>query len=194
MVYYPYSFYSFQDVITQWQQIGVFDIILPLILIFTIVYAILDRTKIFGKNKNAINAVIALAISIFTIQNVAVTGFFKILFSQVAFGLAILIAVILLTALLLGEKETHVWRLVIMVIGFIIFIWILSRAANEYQSYYGAYGFGLFTSDWWAMYAPSIILVGLVAVVVIAVVASSKPSGTGAKLKDIAKDLVGEFE
>lgn len=192
MVYYPYSFYNFNDLINQWSSIGVFDIILPLLLIFTVVYAILDRTHIFGKNKGSINAIIALAISLLTIQNVAVTSFFKIIFSQVAFGLAILLAVVLLTALVLGRKDTHVWRMIIMVIGFLVFIWIFSRAADEYQRYYGVYAFGLFTSDWWVMNAPWIILLAVVAVVVIAVSASGS-GGTGKKLKDFAQDLIGDI-
>lgn len=191
--YYPYSFYNFSDLIRQWESIGVFDIILPMILIFTIIYAVLDRTHIFGKNKSSINAIVALAISFLTIQNVAVTGFFKILFSQVAFGIAILIAAVLLTALVLGRKSTHVWRLMIMMMGFLMFIWIFSRAADEYERYYGVYAFGLFTSEWWAMNAGWIILLGIVAVVIIAVVASSQQS-TGQGLKRIAEDFIGEIE
>jgi hypothetical protein len=192
MAYPYYGFYGFQDLIMQWESVGVFDIILPMLLIFTVVYAILDRTKIFGKDKSAINAIISLAISLFTIQNVAVTSFFKILFSQVAFGLAVLIAVIILTALVLGHKSHHVWRMIIMILGFLIFIWIFSRAATEYENYYGVYAFGWFTSDWWAMNAPWLILLIVIAVVVIAVVASSSKQKT--PLEEIAKKLVGEYE
>ena len=193
MVYYaPYSFYNFSDLIRQWESIGVFDIILPLLLIFTIVFAVLDRTQIFGKNKKSINAIVALSIAFFTIQNVAVTSFFKIIFSQVAFGIAILIAVVLLTALVLGRKGTHVWRMIIMVVGFLIFIWIFSRAADEYQSYYGVYAFGAFTSDWWAANASWIILIVVVAIVVIAVAASGKSNDNN--LTKIAKQLVGDYE
>jgi len=192
MAYPYYGFYGFEELMRQWESIGVFDIILPLLLIFTVVYAILDRTKIFGKDKSAINAIIALTIAFFTIQNVAVTSFFKILLSQVAFGLIFLISAVLLTALVLGHKSNHVWRMLMMILGFLVFIWIFSRAATEYQNYYGVYAFGWFTSDWWAMNAPYVILFIVIAIVVGVVIASSSKQKT--PIEDIAKKLVGEYE
>lgn len=42
------------------QQIGVFDIILPFILVFTIVYAVLQKIKLFGEESKKFNVVIAL--------------------------------------------------------------------------------------------------------------------------------------
>jgi len=193
MAYYPYfGFFSFQETLTQWEQIGVFDILLPMLLIFTVVYAILDRTKIFGQDKKPINAVVALVISFLTIQNTYVTGFFKILFSQVALGIAILLAVVLLTGLVMGNKQNHLWKFVIMILGFVVFIWMLSRAADEYQTYYGVYAFGLFTSTWWAANASWIVLLVFILIIVGIIVGSG--SKTPHSLKDIAKDWIGEEE
>ena len=189
MVYPYYGFFSFQETITQWEQIGVFDILLPLILVFTVVFAVLDRTNIFGKNKKSINAIVALVVSFLAMQNIYVTSFFKILFAQVALGIAILIAVIILTAMLMGGKDTHSWRFIITILGFVVFIWMFSRAADEYQRYYGIYAFGIFTSDWWAMNASWIILLAFVAIVVGTVVSSSSPNKKPFNV--IAKEFVG---
>ena len=189
MVYPYYGFFSFQDTITQWEQIGVFDILLPLLLVFTVIYAVLDRTNIFGKDKKSINAIVALVVSFLAMQNIYITSFFKILFAQVALGIAILIAVVIITAMVMGTKNTHSWRFILTILGFVIFIWMFSRAADEYQTYYGVYAFGIFTSQWWAANATWIILLAFVLIVVGAVV-----SGGNKKFSDIAKDFVGKIE
>lgn len=46
------------------QQVGVADIILPFMLIFAIVFAILEQTKILGENKKNINAAVALVMGL----------------------------------------------------------------------------------------------------------------------------------
>lgn len=190
MAYYPYyGFNGFEEVLMQWEQLGVFDILLPLLLIFTVVYAILDRTKIFGKDKTAINAITAIVIAVLSINNIYVMSFFKILFAQVALGIALLIAAVLMTGLLVGKKA-HGWRVIITIFGFIIFIWMFSRAADEYQRYYGVFAFGLFTSDWWMQNASWMILLAFIVIVVAAVIAGSQKKHTG--FENFAKLLVGE--
>ncbi len=51
---------SFTDVFTYLAEIGVLDSLLPFLLVFTIVFAILQKGKVFGEEKKNINVVIAL--------------------------------------------------------------------------------------------------------------------------------------
>ncbi len=53
---------TFQDVIFMLQDVGVADVLLPFLLIFTVVFAILQKTKILGKKDEAkkFNVIIAL--------------------------------------------------------------------------------------------------------------------------------------
>ncbi|HLD88599.1 MAG TPA: hypothetical protein VI894_00180 [Candidatus Nanoarchaeia archaeon] len=51
---------SFTDVFTYLADIGVLDSLLPFLLVFTIVFAILQKGNIFGTEKKNINVVIAL--------------------------------------------------------------------------------------------------------------------------------------
>ena len=58
--------YGFQGMIQTLEQWGVIDVILPFILIFTIVFAVLERTKILGKEDYQVRkyaAVIALVLA-----------------------------------------------------------------------------------------------------------------------------------
>ncbi|MDP2908831.1 MAG: hypothetical protein Q8N77_03415, partial [Nanoarchaeota archaeon] len=50
-------------------EFGFYDVVLPFLLVFTLVFAILEKTKIFGveekKPKKNINAMIAFVIALF---------------------------------------------------------------------------------------------------------------------------------
>jgi len=59
MVYYGY----FQNAIVQLEALGLTDVLLPFFLIFTIVFAILQRTEILGHDKKNFNVMIALVLA-----------------------------------------------------------------------------------------------------------------------------------
>jgi hypothetical protein len=60
-------------VIETWKKFGVFDFILPFLLVFSIMYGILERVQIFGKEKGAkTHAIIAFTIAMIT----TLTGWF----------------------------------------------------------------------------------------------------------------------
>jgi hypothetical protein len=60
----PASGTVFGDFINYLVELGIADVILPFILIFTLVYAILTRTKILGEGKKNFNVMIALVIAL----------------------------------------------------------------------------------------------------------------------------------
>lgn len=102
--YYGWGWTGFREIIMQWQQIGVFDVVLPLLLVFTVVYAILDKIGILGDNK-AINIIISLVLAFFAVSNVYVSGFFMYLFSYTGIGIAILLAAVVLLGLFAKKKR-----------------------------------------------------------------------------------------
>ena len=55
---------GFQDLVYTLQNTGVIDFLLPFILVFTIVYAILQKIEIFGKEAKNFNVVISLVIGL----------------------------------------------------------------------------------------------------------------------------------
>ena len=58
------------------EEIGLTDVLLPFILVFTITFAILDKANIFGENKKNINIVVSLVMGLlFVIPHV--TGSYK---------------------------------------------------------------------------------------------------------------------
>lgn len=55
------------DVIANLQSVGIFEFVLPFIIIFAVFFALLNRTKIFGEPKDVkgINTIISFAIALF---------------------------------------------------------------------------------------------------------------------------------
>jgi len=161
-------FIDFRYILSQWSSIGVFDVLMPMILIFTIVFAILQKTKILGGLKG-IDAIVALAISFFTISNPEVSAFFMPLFSNVALGIIILISAMLLVGLFMGEKKIRAYYWVGWLGAIAIFFWILSRAFSFYGFYYSP----VWLTENLTWIIPLILLIAAFIAIV-----SSKPSTT----------------
>ncbi|MBI2574769.1 hypothetical protein HYV82_02705 [Candidatus Woesearchaeota archaeon] len=58
---------SFNDMFVFLDELGVLDSLLPFILVFTLLYAILNKTKIIGEGKKNFNVTIALIISLMVV-------------------------------------------------------------------------------------------------------------------------------
>lgn len=56
--------YEFTYFIELLEQMGVADVLLPFLLVFTIIFAILQKTKILGEEKKNFNVIIALVIGL----------------------------------------------------------------------------------------------------------------------------------
>lgn len=56
-----------QNFILKLQDWGISDVMLPFVLIFTIIYAILHKTKILGEGKKNFNAVVAVVVALLVV-------------------------------------------------------------------------------------------------------------------------------
>ena len=61
---FQYGGGMFQDTFYYLQQWGILDVLVPFVLIFTIIFAVLQKIKIFGEEAKRFNAIIALAITL----------------------------------------------------------------------------------------------------------------------------------
>ena len=139
---------DFRIILTDLEYMGVYDVVLPFMLIFTIVFAILEKTMIFGNSgskeaphpKTNINAVFALIVSTIVITNQEFIGVIKTYLPGVSLVIVIGIFFMLITAMFSEEgwKGLPFWGGGI--IALIAVIWSLS------DPIYGAgnTGFGYF--------------------------------------------------
>src|SRR3989338_6268436 len=91
---------DFRTLIESLKDYGFFDIVLPFLLVFTLIFAILEKTKLLGlEGQNAktnINAILSLVISFIFIANTDVSQVINSYISNV--GLLIVIALIFVFA------------------------------------------------------------------------------------------------
>ena len=57
------ALFDIQASLQMLREMGVVDFLLPFLLVFAIVYGVLDRAEVFGKKRHDINAIIALVIA-----------------------------------------------------------------------------------------------------------------------------------
>lgn len=132
---------NFEDFILRLDQWGVADVLLPFILIFTIVFAIMQKTEILGKDKKNINVMIALVMGLAVVfphvlrmypsQSDPVDIINRAL-PNVSIILVAIVMLLLLIGLLGGEIKwlgTSIsgW---IAIISLIIIVWIFARASG----------------------------------------------------------------
>src|SRR3990167_5223415 len=88
---YGFNGGTFGNLLSQWEQLGVFSYVLPFLLIFALVFGILMRTKIFEENKG-INGIIALSTALMALQFNFVPIFFSDIFPKLGIGISVILA------------------------------------------------------------------------------------------------------
>jgi len=94
------------------ESFGFFDVVLPFLLVFTIVFAVLEKTKIFGtegedkKPKKNLNSMIAFVIALFVVATKEIVVALKVSLPQIAMFLIVIFALMMLMGFFFsGEKE-----------------------------------------------------------------------------------------
>lgn len=90
--------FDLQTLIGYWQDLGVFSVALPFLLIFTVVFAVLQKAHIFGDDKK-VHAIIALVVGLISVTNEFVMAKINAFLPNVS----LLIVIILMFLLLLGS-------------------------------------------------------------------------------------------
>lgn len=159
-------FGSIVDIFYQWESLGLFDFILPFLLVFALVFGILSSTRFMGQNK-AVYIIIAVVVGLMSLRyQYFLSTFLSELFPRLGIGLAVLLVTLILVGLFIAEDETRYWGYGLAVIGVIIAI------AVVYQSFsVSGFLFGGYESD----IIGYIVLAILIAAVIIAVAIGDRP-------------------
>ncbi|MEK6845219.1 MAG: hypothetical protein AABY26_00550 [Nanoarchaeota archaeon] len=133
----------FGGVIEFMWKIGVYDVILPFLLVFTIIFAILEKTKILGLDKidgkeytkKNLNAIVALGIAFLVIASTQLVSVINQVFANVVLLLVLAISFLMLVGVFMGDKEFTlkeypVWMKFFMVFMFIGIVIIFLNALD----------------------------------------------------------------
>lgn len=99
-----YQLMDFRELLSYMQNIGVFEVLLPFLLIFAIVFAILEKTKIFGEKKSNINSVIALVMGLLIVAQKDIVGVINSFLPRAALIMVIILMFLLILAMVAGKE------------------------------------------------------------------------------------------
>lgn len=166
-------FIDFRTVIAQWANVGVFDVLLPLLLVFTLIYAILEKSKILGGYRS-IDAVVSLIISLFVIANPYVTELFIPIFSKAGLAIIILVAMLIIVGLFMtGEETGKTFKTIGAIGGIGLFIWLLMAMSD----YYPGFQWYFFSQYWWMGNASWFIPLMFGVIFIIVIIATTGKKG-----------------
>ncbi len=139
----------FGNVIEFFQRLGVFDIILPFLLVFTIVFAVFEKTRVFGTEdveghktpKKNLNAMVAFVIAFLVIASSQLVAIINKSLANIVLLLLVIICFLVLIGTFFSEKEevklVGGWRtffMVVMLLG-VVLIFLNAITDNSGKSW-----------------------------------------------------------
>ena len=156
---------SFTNLVVYFQQYGVLDFLLPFILVFTIVYAVLLKTQILGdpKEHKNFNIIVSFVLAlIFVVPHI--TGTYPLGYDPVAVlnqalpSISLVAVASIMLMLLMGIFSTHFTKVAAPFIAFIAVLFVLyifGAALNIWRGPYDIF-------YWWTAATTELMLVILV--------------------------------
>lgn len=186
---------NFEDFIRTVDQWGLTDVLLPFLLIFVIMYAILTKTKILGEGKKNLNVTVAVVVGLLVvIPHVMGTlppdkDPVKILNSALPQVSIVIVAIIFLLVLIgvFGQEQVFLGMTMpgwVVLVSVITIATIFGSAAGWWQP-----GITDSIQNFFGTDALSIVIMILVFGIIIAYITSEPKEGTGSGLKKMGIDL-----
>jgi Na+(H+)/acetate symporter ActP len=142
------------DALNWFNQFGGFSYVIPFLLIFAVMYAILEKSGILGDNKG-IMVIVSISIGLLSLQFDFVPEFFAVIFPRFGVGISIFLALIIFIGFFWKQDETHgSW------IGYVIGIGIAIWALSSWDQW-GRYGMGFggwFAENIWALLVLGVVI------------------------------------
>ncbi len=160
------------NVIAFFQRIGIYDVVLPFLLTFTIVFAILEKSKVLGVEKTAdgeiprknLNAMAAFVVAFMVIASSKLVETITRISSNVVVLILLGIFYLLLVGTFFGPHEkvelTKGWKFTFMIVMFvgIVFVFMDAITTETGQSWLDVL-FGYLSQFWTSAAVASIILI-----------------------------------
>lgn len=150
------------------QKIGIYDVVLPFLLTFTIVFAILEKTKVLGPDKKNLNSMVAFVIGFLVIASSKIVAAITQVSSQIIVLLLLSVFFLMLVGTFFGKDEevalTGKWKWIFMVIMFLGVVFIFLNAIKTKSGYSWLEVVLNFISQFWTSTAVAsiILIIGVV--------------------------------
>ena len=177
--------FDFATVLKSWESIGVFDVLLPFLLIFTITFAVLEKSKILGEKRN-INVAISLVASLLFVRNTYLVDLVNRFLPNVSLFMVIIIMFLLLIGVFGGGSAWSGGLLGVAAIVSVVFvIWAVSADVVG-DNFAGI-------PDWWTSVSDeakaTIVFLGVFILIIWLVTKDKKDKGSGGGLGKLLKEI-----
>lgn len=110
-------------------KVGVWDYLLPFVLVMVITWGVLERTKIFHARsdlqRKRINAIVSICIALFAVASVHIVSSVKSIAALSGFALIVFVIILMITRFLGGEPNKKTWFVIALITMAIIAIGVL---------------------------------------------------------------------
>jgi len=134
---------SFRGVIEFFVKLGIYDVVLPFLLVFAIVFAILEKTRVLGMEeisgtkytKKNLNAIVAFVVAFFVVASTKLVSAINKALANVVLLLLLIVFFLVLVGAFFKEGEGVFlekggWRTTFMVIAFVGIVLIFLDALD----------------------------------------------------------------
>lgn len=174
----------FRGVLEFFDQLGIYDVVLPFLLVFTIVFAILDKTKILGVEeiegkkytKKNLNAMVAFVTSFLVVASTRLVSVINQAMANTVLLLLLVVLFLLLVGTFFKEGEEVAlekrWRTFFMTAMFIGIVLIFLDALDWLSPF-----FEFLTNNFETQWVASLVLLVFVVLFMYFITKSPTPSG-----------------
>lgn len=147
------------EVLNTWNNLGVFSYVIPFLLIFAVVFALLQKSRILSGSDNEnkpLMAIVAASVGLLALQMDIVSTFFAVIFPRFGIGISILLVAMILLGFF-AREDSNRWMGI--VIGIAIIVWALASWSDWIGGYYTSGWY--YYEDLWSL----IILAGVIGLI-----------------------------
>ncbi|MFH1248872.1 MAG: hypothetical protein V1660_01865 [archaeon] len=140
-----------------WETQGLFSVFLPFLLLFAVIFAVLNKSKILG-GKTGIDMIVALSVGLLALQQQFMQRFFAELFPRLGMGVGVMLTLMILVGLfIVKDKNENIWMTILGSVAAIVFFVVILSTQG---------GFSIGASSWWMQWGNivvwGIVLVGII--------------------------------
>ena len=167
------------DIFYQLQSSGFYEFALPFLLVFTIVFAILEKTKLFGGGKKNINLIIGIVVGLIVVNEFEIVDRLNLFLPKVSLFIIVAVMFLILVGLFGANVEngfSGIALFLFAIASIFIIYWSLvpDSSVLDFSSGGGDLGFWIQDNTSW------LILLIIVGIIIWAVVGKSdKGAGKG---------------
>ncbi len=193
--------YYLPDFLAQLEGMGLYEYILPFLLVFAITFAILEKVQIFGTDKKNINAVIALILGLLFLRNQYLVFLLQRFLPNVSLAIIVFLMLFLLVGIFTSRVHTG-WKDTMLGIAFVgAIIVVLVSLSYDFigPGYNSGYGEGPF--DWffgtiyqYTHIEPPMVIIGLGVFLALFFIFKGGGRSTGGRGDNLFKKLGKELE